>query len=206
MQQKIFEPFTRVEALTDSRGEASLGIGLALVKRLVELHGGSVSVESRGRGMGSEFTVRLPLESVLFDQPAPLEAKPEPLLQRRRSIVLVEDNPDVAGTMAVALEQAGYRVTLFADAFSALSGLSAEPHAVLLDIGLPGMDGYQLVEKLRVKRQLRHTLFIGLSGFKRREAPAGDCFDYFFNKPVDLPALLTVLDTTSQPKYGSAAT
>jgi PAS domain S-box-containing protein len=206
MHQKIFEPFIRVEALTDSRGEASLGIGLALVKRMVELHGGVVTVESRGRGLGSEFVVRLPLESALSDQPASQAPRPEPETRRARSIVLVEDNPDVAGAMVVALEQAGYQVTLFADAFSALSGLSFEPHAVLLDIGLPGMDGYQLAEKLRAKRQLRHTLFIGLSGFKRRDAAeSGDSFDHFFNKPVDLPALLTLLATTSQPKRGSAA-
>src|SRR6516165_8498927 len=114
MQQKIFEPFTRVGPLSDSRGEASLGIGLALVKRLVELHGGTISVESGGPGTGSEFLVRLPQEPA--DQPAAPEMKPVPTLQRSRSVVLVEDNFDVAGTMVLALEQAGYRVVLFRDA------------------------------------------------------------------------------------------
>ena len=109
MQQKIFEPFTRVGPLSDSRGEASLGIGLTLVKRLVELHGGRISVESGGTGKGSEFLVRLPLEPALPDQHFAPQAQSAPALLRSRRIVLVEDNSDVAGTMVVAFERAGYR-------------------------------------------------------------------------------------------------
>jgi PAS domain S-box-containing protein len=198
MQQKIFEPFTRIGPLSDSRGEASLGIGLALVKRLVELHGGRISVESGGLGTGSEFLVRLPLEPALADQPFAPETKPAPSLRRSRSIVLVEDNSDVASTMMVALKQAGYQVTLFADAFSALTGLSdLKPDAILLDIGLPGMDGYELARKLKTKPNLRHALFIAISGFKRRErAEADDDFDHYFTKPVDLSSLLNLLGST----------
>jgi CheY-like chemotaxis protein len=197
-----------VQPFSDSRGEASLGIGLALVKRLVELHGGTISVESGGPGMGSEFVVRLPLESAPSDQPAAPEARPASTSGLSRSIALVEDNSDVAETMAFFLEKAGYRVTLFADAFSALAGLSdLKPHAILLDIGLPGMDGYKLAAKLKEKPHLQHTLFIGLSGFKRREAAeSGDDFDHYFNKPVDLPALLAVLDTPAPLRKGKAAT
>ena len=199
MLQKIFEPFTRVGPLSDSRGEASLGIGLALVKRLVELHGGRISVESSGPGTGSEFLVRLPMQPTLSDQPPAPETKPAFTLRRSRSIVLVEDNSDVAGTIVVALKQAGYRVTLFADAFSALAGLSdLQPHAILLDIGLPGMDGYELAAKLRKERNCRDSLFIAISGFKRRQTPeAADDFDHYFNKPVDLAALLHLLDHLS---------
>jgi PAS domain S-box-containing protein len=206
MQQKIFEPFTRVEPFTDSPGEASLGIGLALVKRLVALHGGTISVESGSSGTaGSEFLVRLPLE-MPSDQPAVLEAKSVPTSRRSRLIVIVEDNSDVAATMVIALERAGYQVTLFTDAFSALAGLSdLKPHAVLLDIKLPGLDGYKLAEKLREKPHLQHTLFIGLSGFKRR-AESGDDFDHYFNKPVDIPALLTLLDATTPPGASEFAT
>jgi signal transduction histidine kinase/ActR/RegA family two-component response regulator len=204
MHQTIFQPFTRVEPFSDSRGEASLGIGLALVKQLVELHGGRISVESGGSGTGSEFVVRLPLESAPSDQSASPEAKPA--LGLSRSIVLIEDNSDVAGTMVIALEKAGYRVTLFEDAFSTLAGISdLKPHAILLDIGLPGMDGYELAARLRKEQHLRPTLFIGLSGFKRREAAeSANNFDHFFNKPVDLPALLTFLDI-STPKGRSAS-
>jgi PAS domain S-box-containing protein len=195
MQQKIFEPFTRVEQFADSRGEASLGIGLTLVKRLVDLHLGKISVESGGAGMGSEFVVRLPLEPAPFDQPSTLETKPEHASRRLRSIVLIEDNSDVARTIVVALQRAGYQVTFFADAFSALAGLAElKPHAILLDIGLPGMDGYELAAKLRKKQNLRHTLFIAISGFKRRET--ADDFDHYFTKPVNLVALLNLLGST----------
>jgi hypothetical protein len=139
MQQKIFEPFTRVGPLSDSRGEASLGLGLALVKQLVELHGGRISVESRGAGTGSEFLVRLPVESVLSDEPSAPETKPA-ATSHSRPIVLVEDNSDVARTIVIALEGAGYRATVFPDASSALAGLlDLKPHAILLDIGLPDM-------------------------------------------------------------------
>ena len=198
MLQKIFEPFTRVGPLSDSRGEASLGIGLALVKRLVELHGGRISVESSGPGTGSEFLVRLPMQPTLSDQPPAPETKPAFTLRRSRSIVLVEDNSDVAGTIVVALKQAGYRVTLFADAFSALAGLSdLQPHAILLDVGLPGMDGYELAAKLRKERNCRDSLFIAISGFKRRQTPeAADDFDHYFTKPVNLSSLLNVLGST----------
>ena len=209
MQQKIFEPFTRVEPLTDSRGTASLGIGLALVKHLVELHGGTISVESSGPDMGSEFVVRLPLETASSDQSHQSdvpEAKPIPA-SRSRLIVMVEDNSDVAGTIVIALERAGYQVRLFPDAFSALTELSdLKPHAILLDIGLPGMDGYQLAAKLREKPHLRHTLLIGVSGFKRRAAESGDDFHHYLNKPVDLSALFTILDTPAQPGTPEAAT
>jgi PAS domain S-box-containing protein len=208
MQQKIFEPFTRIEPFSDSHGEASLGIGLALAKRLVELHGGTIAVESGGPGMGSAFVVRLPLESAAPDQPVVGEAKPVLTSRHSRLVVVIEDNSDMAAAMLVALERAGYRVTRFGNAFSALAGLSTlKPYAVLLDIGLPGMDGYKLAATLRQKPHLRHAMFIGLSGFKRREATErGDDFDHYFNKPLDLSALLTVLDSFTPPGAAEGVT
>ena len=200
MQQKIFDPFNRVDPFSDGHGEASLGIGLALVKRLVELHGGTVTVTSSGLGMGSEFAVRLPLEPAPPDQSAVPEVNPVSTSRRSRLIVVVEDNSDFAGALVIALEQAGYQVARFADAVSALARISElTPHAVLLDIGLPGMDGYTLAAMLRQHRHLDHTVFVGLSGFKRCEpGESGDSFDYFFNKPVDLPTLFTVLDAPAR--------
>lgn len=197
MHEKIFEPFIRVEPLAD-RGEGSIGIGLALVKRLVELHGGTVSVESDGSGMGSEFQVRLPLESVSSDSAAVAEANPLHTSRRSRLIILVEDNSDLAEAMLMALERAQYQVRVFADGLSALERIAdLNPYAVLIDIGLPGMDGYKLATELREKWRLRHTVFIGISGFRRREgAEFVDPFDYYFTKPVDLSALLTLLDAS----------
>jgi two-component system, OmpR family, response regulator len=121
--------------------------------------------------------------------------------------VIVEDNPDAAQTLALALEQAGHQVTVFTDGPSALSGLAGlKPDAVLLDVGLPGMDGYEVAEKMRKKANLRHALFIGLSGFKRR-APgkrSGDDFDHYFVKPVDLNKLLTRLETHARAEPATA--
>jgi PAS domain S-box-containing protein len=208
MQQKIFEPFTRLESVLDSPGEASLGIGLSLVKQLVELHHGSISLESGGPGLGSEFVVRLPLEPAALDQPVAPEPEPLSISQRSGLIVLVEDNRDLAEVMVITLEDAGYRVKLFGDALSALEGVSdLKPYAILLDIGLPSMDGYKLLAKLREKPHLQATLFIGLSGFKRREAveSAGD-FDSYFIKPVNIRALLSFLDKHPQPRAAEAAT
>ena len=202
MRERIFEPFTRLQMAGQS-AEAGVGIGLALVKRLAELHGGTVTVDSGGPGMGSEFVVRLPL---VKPPPVPRpvrKAAPARRPGRQLSVVVVEDNPDVAETLATGLEQAGHRVRLFADGPSALSGLARlKPHAVLLDIGLPGMDGYELASRLRQKRNLRHTLFVGLSGFKQRVQAGegrGD-FDHYFVKPVDLAKLLTLLETHASGK------
>ena len=193
MQQKIFEPFTRLEPV--GPGEASLGIGLSLVKQLVELHGGSVFLQSGGPGLGSEFVVRLPLEPATLDQPVAQEPKRLSTPQRSGLIALIEDNPDLAEVMAIALEDVGYRVKLFADASSALAGISdLKPYAILLDIGLPSMDGYELAAQLRKMHNLRHVPFIAISGFQRRPtAEAADDFDHYFIKPVNLGSLLNLL-------------
>jgi PAS domain S-box-containing protein len=207
MQKEIFEPFTRMEMAGQS-AEPGLGIGLAMVKRMVELHGGTVLVQSEGAGRGSEFVVRLPVVPVPSDQPTAFEAKPAPRSRHALAIALVEDNPDVAQTLVIALEQAGHRVRLFTDGSSALAGLSRpRPDAVVLDIGLPGMDGYELAAKLRKKRNFQHALFIAISGFKRRTQAGkpGDGFDHYIIKPVDLPALLSLLETRARAGARKAA-
>jgi len=191
---KIFEPFTRGENTRDSYGEASLGIGLALVKQLVELHGGTISVESGGAGMGSEFILRLPL-STPQSRPTASEPTSIPAIQRAWSIVIVEDNPVVATSMKIALEQAGHRVHIFSDGPRALAGIDGlKPDAVVLDIGLPGMDGYELAAKLKRKRKMRSALFIAISGFEQnhRAEKKADNFDHYFIKPVEVNTLLTL--------------
>jgi PAS domain S-box-containing protein len=196
-QQKIFDPFTRV--LTDSYGEASLGIGLTLVKRLLELHGGTISVKSDGAGMGSEFTVRLPLVAP-SNQVMARKPKGAPGSRCRRSILMVEDNPVVARVMKVALEQAGHEVHTFGDGPSALASVSAlKLDAVLLDIALPGMDGYELAGELKKHRNIGEAMFIAISGFQT-QSRVENPFDHYLTKPVQMPALLALLDEASGVK------
>jgi PAS domain S-box-containing protein len=197
---EIFEPFTREARAFDSYGEASLGIGLALVKQLVELHGGKISVESRGAGMGSLFTVRLPL--VRSKPRKPAAAGPKPALSSRgpRSVILVEDNPTVASPMKVALDQAGHHVHVFPDGPTALCGVAGlRPDVVILDIGLPGMDGYELAMKLKRKKNVKGAEFVAVSGFKRRSQAnkTSRVFDHYFVKPVEIRTLLTLLAARS---------
>jgi CheY-like chemotaxis protein len=118
---------------------------------------------------------------------------------RALSIVFVEDNPDIAQPLALTLERAGHQVIRFADGPSALSeAVSLKPDVVLLDIGLPGMDGYELAAKMKTMPNLRSALFIGISGFKRRAERSGEDFDQYFVKPVDRAKLLTLLDTRAR--------
>ena len=204
-QEKIFEPFTRGSKTQESHGEASLGIGLALAKQLTELHGGSISVESAGADMGSDFIVRLPLVAPPSD--TPVTAEPTHALPSHRgcSIVIVEDNTEIAEVMAIALEQAGHSARVFPDGPSAIAGVAdLEPDAVLLDIGLPDMDGYELAVELKKLPNMRHALFIALSGFKPREqaGQAAGNFDHYLTKPVDIFALLALIETHSPRKQG----
>jgi PAS domain S-box-containing protein len=191
-QPKIFEMFARGSKTELGYGEASVGLGLALVKQLTELHGGSVSVSSGGAGLGSEFTVRLPLMS------PPSSEAPTPVggvSARRRSIVIVEDNPTVGEVLQTALEVAGHSVHLFADGPSALAGVSTlTPDVLLVDIGLPGMDGYELASTLKQHPNTKDALFIAVSGFKRRDqTEARDAFAHYLTKPIDIAALLELL-------------
>jgi two-component system CheB/CheR fusion protein len=199
-QRKIFEPFARGPKTELGYGEASVGIGLALVKQLTELHGGTISVESAGTGLGTEFTVRIPVV-----EPPSIPAAPErPALphraRRARSVVLVEDNPSVAEALKAALQQAGHSVHLFADGPSALAGVSElRPDVLVIDIGLPGMDGYELAARLRQRDNTKQALCVAISGFKRRQqAGDGDKFDQYFNKPIDVRTLLALLDQPSK--------
>ena len=117
------------------------------------------------------------------------------MLDRPLSLVLVEDNPSVATALQVALEQAGHSVRSFADAPSVLAGVSSlTPDAILIDIGLPGMDGYELAAKLRQQANTKSAVLVAVTGFRRRDRVAGDVFDHYFNKPLDVDALLAVLE------------
>jgi len=170
---------------------------LALSRRLAELHGGTISVKSGGANLGSEFTVRLPLAAEPSTESVTGEPNSARVSQRTRNVVIVEDNPSVATTLQVALEQVGHSVQLFADGPSTLAAVSRlRPDALLIDIGLPGMDGYELAAKLKQQSNTKDALRIAVSGFKQRErsGQTSDDFDYYLNKPVDIGALLALLD------------
>lgn len=188
----VFDPFVQSEeTLKHSRG--GLGIGLAIVKRLVEMHGGSVEVASDGAGQGSTFAIHLwRLEPV----PAPGEpVRAEPAARSQR-ILVVDANPDAADTIAAILTAAGHRVDV---AYSGLSALAAaerlRPDAILLDLELPRMSGYEVTRRLRAQPGLRTTLIIGLSGSKGDEPGARAAgIDRHFRKPIDVAALKRALD------------
>ena len=206
MLGKVFDLFVQVEK-TAARTDGGLGIGLTLVKRLVEMHGGTVAAASGGPGRGSEFTVTLPLRNAgrgTRNEESEREAEANGLDSAFRNphsamkrVLVVDDNGDAAATLAAVLEMRGHRVWTAADGPAAL-GLAADgcrPDAVVLDIGLPGMDGYEVARRLRAGPAAGATL-IALTGYGRdddraRAAEAG--FDHHFTKPVDLDELARVL-------------
>lgn len=197
MLPKVFELFTQVEGgATRSRG--GLGIGLALARQLVELHEGRLTVESPGRGLGSTFTVRLPLLQV---EPAPAQrASERPLLRtsRPRRILVVDDDETSADATAQILTFVGHRVSIAHDGPDALRQAKAEsPEAIVLDLGLPGMSGYDVCRALRADPQFQQTLLIAHSGWgaesdRTLSSEAG--FDHHLTKPVNFRELAALLE------------
>ena len=183
---RVFEPFVRSEEMLEhSRG--GLGIGLAIVRRLVEMHGGGVEAVSDGEGRGSTFTIHLwRLES------AQTPGEPgRPAGAYSKCILVVDAHPEAADTIAAILAARGHRVEL---AYSALSALAdAErllPDAILLDLDLPRMSGYEVARRLRAQPELRAVTLIALSGRKNDEAAARAAgFDQYLRKPIDIGAL-----------------
>ncbi|MBX6312540.1 MAG: response regulator [Isosphaeraceae bacterium] len=204
MLPQIFELFTQVERSLD-RSQGGLGIGLTLVKSLVELHGGSVAVASEGPGRGSTFTLRLPAAAP-GPAPRPEPARAEPTrAQPGRRILVVDDNPDLAQGLSKLLTRSGHRVRTVHDGPSALEAARTEPpEVVLLDLSLPGLDGYQVARALRREAGLDRALIIAISGYAReqdrRRSHEASC-DHHLVKPVDFDALLALL---GHPEAGEA--
>ena len=196
---KIFDLFVQGERPLD-RPEGGLGIGLTLVRQIIELHGGSVSAFSEGANRGSEFIACLPL--AVADSLAAAskpEAEPEPTLARtRRRLLLVEDNRDSAATLASLLEIAGHEVRVIHDGRHALPiSLDYRPQAVVMDIGVPGLNGYEVARQFRASLELARIPLIALTGYgddsARQEArDAG--FDHYLVKPVEPSSLMTIID------------
>jgi PAS domain S-box-containing protein len=198
----LFQLFYQVDRTID-RSEGGLGIGLALVKSLVTMHGGEVWAISEGRGKGSEFVVRLPCLPQAPDVPVLYQAGAKPTGSSFR-ILVVDDNRDAAQSLSLLLNTVGHAVSLAYDGHAALEAALAErPEVVLLDIGLPGMDGYTVARALRQHPGLEKTHLIALSGYGRqvdREQARKAGFNGYLTKPVDFDELQYALAEPSFPE------
>ena len=197
---RIFDLFTQAEQGLD-RAQGGLGIGLALVKALVEMHEGSVEARSAGPGQGSEFVVRLPVREAPETEPtrcaAAATASPASL-----RVLVVDDNVDAADSLAMLLRLGGHEVRVAYTGPAAFRGGRPPTRmSILLDIGLPGMDGYEVARRLRGKPQTRNAVLIAMTGYgqeadKERARRAG--FDHHFVKPVDPTQLHDLLARWSE--------
>jgi signal transduction histidine kinase/DNA-binding response OmpR family regulator len=194
MLSAVFDLFTQVDQSLD-RSQGGLGIGLTLVKRLAELHGGRVTAHSGGPGTGSEFTVALPLAPA--DIPPPVDPAPPPPAAAALRVVVVDDNVDGAESLAGLLDLLGHQTTVAHTGPDGLAAVrTARPDLALLDIGLPGMDGYEVARRLRDDPATRGVVLAAISGYGRdqdraRSREAG--FDHHFIKPLELDALQSIL-------------
>jgi signal transduction histidine kinase/CheY-like chemotaxis protein len=209
MLSRVFEMFTQVEDGV-GRGKGGLGIGLTLAQRLVELHDGTISAESKGPGEGSLFTVRLPVIPAPVEAPAPAERPAHSTVQRTAHplrIMIVDDNRDAADSMSALLALHGHEVRVAYDSLDAIDAAGEfHPQVMLLDIGLPGLNGYETAQQVRQLEWGRNLLLIAVTGWgqeeaKRRSWEAG--FDSHLVKPVD-PIVLVDLLGTLQSARGRA--
>jgi CheY-like chemotaxis protein len=165
MHEQVFELFFQGKRSID-RAEGGLGIGLALVRNIVELHGGSVEARSAGRGLGSEFVVRLPLHGVT-ELSAPVAVTAAPAIDSApQRVLVVDDNADGANTLARLLTAHGHTVEVYHDPVAALAAIERfQPHVALLDIGLPVLDGYQLAARIHALPAGRLCRLVALTGY-----------------------------------------
>jgi PAS domain S-box-containing protein len=189
---EVFEMFTQVGRNRD-RSQGGLGIGLALVRRLVELHGGSVTAESPGIGEGSSFTVRLPVAGAAQDLPAAGAPAGMPAVSHGLRVLVVDDNADAAESLAALLELNGHATRIANNGDDAVrTAHEFRPEIVFLDIGMPGKDGYAVAKELRDSPQTRHAVLVALTGWgakddRARSRKAG--FDHHLTKPAGLAAV-----------------
>lgn len=200
MVPRIFEAFAQADTTLD-RSKGGLGLGLAMVKGLVEMHGGTVSVESGGAGKGAEFTVRFPLEAARMPAAAPVRDVASNGGARR--VLVIEDNVDAADSLREALEFGDRTVEV---AYSGAEGIEKarafRPDVILCDIGLPGMDGYAVARVMRGDPELSRVSLVALTGYALPEDVAmarAAGFDGHLAKPPTIEGLERVLSEHSRP-------
>lgn len=204
----VFEIFTQADR-TLNHAQDGLGIGLALVKKLVELHGGRVEARSAGAGRGAEFVVWLPmgqLPQARTRSQSQEQAQPQGWVQPQAQashglccrVLVVDDNADITQGLATLLSLDGHEVKSAPDGPTALTlARDFQPHIVLLDIGLPGMNGYEVASRLRTQPGMEKTILVAMTGYSReqdRQRAKESNFDHHLTKPVDLKVLYTLLD------------
>jgi signal transduction histidine kinase/CheY-like chemotaxis protein len=193
---RIFDMFSQLHPTMD-HSEGGLGIGLALAKGLVKLHGGTIEADSAGLGHGSEFTVRLPVRISACARAASSAAAPPATVTRRR-VLIADDNRDSAETLAMLLRVDGHEVAIAHDGSAALATFGGfAPDVVLLDIGMPGANGYEVAQRIRHSGPGAHIKLIAITGWgqesdKERAFAAG--FDHHLTKPVDPRQLNALLE------------
>jgi two-component system CheB/CheR fusion protein len=193
MLDQVFDLFTQVDGRVQG-GVPGLGVGLAMVRSLIELHGGEVEARSAGPGKGSEFVVRLPVSTATYASSAqPADAKFAAAPLPRRRVLVIDDNCDAADSLGLMLQGAGAEAHVVYDGVDALKAMPAYlPDVVLLDIGMPGMDGYSVASQIRQDPRYEKVTLVALTGYgqesdRLRSRAAG--FDHHLTKPADLKTL-----------------
>lgn len=200
MMDNLFEPFAQGETDSEHSTEG-LGLGLALVKGLIDLHGGEVEVHSEGVGQGSEVVVRLPTD---FDDHPVAPSQKVTSSAGALKILLIEDNPDVARSLSMVLQLKGHEVMVESDGEQGLQrALKARPEVVICDIGLPGMDGFDVARALSEDSQYQPLQLVALSGYAQpqdieRSQQAG--FDHHLAKPPDVDQLERILSSVANER------
>jgi len=193
---RIFDMFTQLD-ISLERSVSGLGIGLTLAKNLVELHGGTLEAHSSGVGQGSEFVVRLPILVEAPKPPTPQPALSEPKTTSARRILVVDDNEDSAESLTILLSLAGHETHTAYDGLEAMEATERfKPDVILLDIGLPNLNGYEVARKIREQPWSQTMVLVALTGWgqeedRRRSQEAG--FNHHLTKPVDPLALTKLL-------------
>jgi signal transduction histidine kinase/CheY-like chemotaxis protein len=199
MLAQVFEPFTQLDRSLE-RSKGGLGIGLALAKRLVEMHRGTIVAQSPGTGQGSRFVVRLPLSPQQSASDAQVSMSPVPARGRKR-VLVADDNYDSATSLGILLNDAGYDVRTAGDGSQALeTAAQFLPDIILLDIGMPRLNGYEVARHIRGQPWGRKPLLVALTGWggpEHRYQTAEAGFDHHLTKPVDPAALTRVLTALS---------